>query len=123
MVVVGVEPQGPREDRVEEEENRGATVASDEVGDRAHRLAPHLRHDDIGLGLVEDPLEGDEVPHRPLDAPSLRAPGADRIGAVHVPERGDGVTALDPGQLRVDIDVSRCGKKVRKAVGLEPRRT
>ena len=53
----------------------------DQVRDRAHRLAAHLRHDDVGPGLVEHPLEGEEMPDRPFDAPALGAPDAGRVGA------------------------------------------
>ena len=42
---------------------------------------------------------------------------------VHVPERGHGVPALDPGHLRVDVHIACGGHEIGQAVGLEPGRT
>ncbi len=68
----------------------------------ADRLVADLRKDDVGAGIVEDPLEGAEVVNRPASAPRLRALGAGPVVAVDVTQVRGRVHGLDPPHLVIE---------------------
>ncbi len=117
MEGVHVDPERVREDRVQDEEDRYPASERDQVGGDADRLVADLGQDELGLDVVEDPLERAEVGDGTADAPLLRPALARPIRPVHVAEMGHRVGRLDSAHLCLDRPgLAELGGEVRQAV-------